>query len=135
MSTHKVIAAIKAESLEQVWHETLDHWEDAEAQDRQRVYAWASGLRDQFVDHLIEVDDDEELIFAIALRYIELRCHWQMLNTQLNYQMFRRGECSPELQMRSSTLSQLIERISPFITDEDTARIGEFLLAPVSEAA
>lgn len=131
----EIQAALTADTLEKEWADTLAHWEDATAVELHRTRAWVTRIRDEFFDHVTDVAEEEELIFAMALRYIELRSHWQMLNTQMNYQMFRKGTCSMELQMRGSLLSQLIEQIVPFVDAEDTNRIGELLLSPATVAS
>ena len=37
---------------------------------------------------------DYQIEFSVAVRYIELKSHWMMLNTRIQYELFRRGEDS-----------------------------------------
>jgi hypothetical protein len=92
-------------------------------------------VRANFLSHLDDVgDDSEELLISVALGFIEMKSQWQMLNTQINYQVFRKGEANTYMTYKSSLLSVLVDAIGQFLTPEDLEKIQEFLLNPTATA-
>ncbi len=131
------IASLQAEltgdELQQYWASCLDEYKEATLEERAKLLSWVHNLRDGFLSHAADIDDEEELLVSVALSYIELKSKWQMLNTQVNYQVFRTGEAKPELMFKSSLLSVIVDTIGKFLTTEDITKIQEFLLNPTAE--
>lgn len=126
-------AALMSTTIEEYWQSCLSEYVIANNEERNSLLAWIQGIRDGFVAHAGDIDDDEELLISVALSYIQLKSQWQMLNTQINYQVFRTGEARPNLTFRSSLLSIIVDEIGKFLTDDDLVKIQEFLLNPTAE--
>lgn len=125
--------ALYDDELEQYWTSCLNEYEDV--RERATLLEWVREIRNDFITHATYIDDPEDLIVSVALSYIELKSKWQMLNTQINYQVFRTGEAPTYLIYKSSILSIIVDVIGKFLSDEDLAKIHEFLLHPTTESS
>lgn len=68
---------------------------------------------------------------VVAVRFIELKSHWILLNTQINYKLVSKGEVDMSLAYRASLISQLLEALEHLIEPEDIDRIIDFLSEPL----
>jgi hypothetical protein len=125
---------LHAPDVETAWKQTIESFTNGAPQDRLDLAEWIMGIRSRVIAHADDVEDEEELRISVALGYIELKSHWQMLNTQINYQVFRKGAADQYLLHKSSLLSVLVDKLSSLINPEDLQKIQEFLLNPTAEA-
>ena len=114
------------------WKETLMGWEGATRQQVADVITWVAAQRDQFLTAVRDINDPETLDMVVAVRYIELKSHWIMLNTQINYVSASGGEPSMSLMYRASLITGLLEMLERMIDEDDIERIISFLTEPVS---
>lgn len=127
---HEVLHSAK---IEEAWKMSLDAYQEGTAQDRLDLAEWIINVRANFLAHVEDVGDEaEELLISVALGYIEMKSQWQMLNTQINYQVFRKGEANVYLTYKSSLLSVLVDAIGTLLTPDDLDKIREFLLSPTA---
>ncbi|TAE24286.1 MAG: hypothetical protein EAZ92_13460 [Candidatus Kapaibacterium sp.] len=126
-------STLTGSELEQYWASCLEEYTEASSEERATLLAWVHHVRDGFLSHAADIDDEEELLVSVALSYIELKSKWQMLNTQVNYQVYRTGDAKPDLMFKSSLLSVIVDAIGKFLTDDDIIKIQEFLLNPTAE--
>ena len=124
-------AALNAPDLVQNWRDTLAEWPDATPDETREVFGWAISLRDQFLEAAREIDDPETLDMVLAIRYIELKSHWILLNTQLNYSMVIKGYADQSVVYRASLVSQLLAVLEQLIDDTNRDRIIAFLTEPI----
>jgi hypothetical protein len=130
MNFEELRSALNDAELEQSWTSCLENYTEATPEKRVELATWIMAERDAFLHRAADVDDDEELIILAALGYIELKSQWQMLNTQINYQVFRKGEADVDLTFKASLLSSVVAKIGSFLTEEDLMKIQEFLMNP-----
>jgi hypothetical protein len=130
MNFEELRSALNDIELEQSWTSCLENYTEATPEKRVELATWIMAERDAFLHRAADVDDDEELIILAALGYIELKSQWQMLNTQINYQVFRKGEADIDLTFKASLLSSVVATIGSFLTEEDLVKIQEFLMNP-----
>lgn len=124
-------ASLLDPGIEATWTDCLSGWVEATAAERQAVLDWAKGLREEFLQVARDVDDPDEVDYALAIRYIELKSHWIMLNTQINYQTVHRGGAGQELLFRASLISLLVLAIEPLLKSADIDKITDFLAEPI----
>jgi hypothetical protein len=126
--------ALHSAEVEELWEICLEayHQDNTSQQDHIDLAKWISSVRTNFLAHAEDVgdEDSDELRTSLALGYIEMKSRWQMLNTQINYQVFRKGEANITLTYKSTLLSILVDKIGGFITAQDLQKIQEFLLNP-----
>jgi hypothetical protein len=93
-------------------------------------------IRDEqgsFAAALREIDDDGEIATVLAINYIELKSRWIALNTKINYQTFRTGQCETVDALCASATSLLLQQIESLIDQRDIDKITAFLAQPVSQ--
>ncbi len=135
MTVQRLREALESNAVEEMWKSSLDAYQEGTPQDRSDLAQWIMDVRANFLSHLDDVgDDSEELLISVALGFIEMKSQWQMLNTQINYQVFRKGEANTYMTYKSSLLSVLVDAIGQFLTPEDLEKIQEFLLNPTATA-
>lgn len=118
-------------SLNTQWEEVLDHWTSAAPSERKAVHAYVSGLRNRILRSLLDIDTSDELRRGLAIQYVEMKCHWTMLNTQIQHQTARHGEADDDLIYRASCVSLIIERLEPLLSQEQVDTLTAFLAEPL----
>jgi hypothetical protein len=88
--------------------------------------------REEFLESLQNVCDDDDLKVLIACRYIEQKSRWLQWNLSMNYKMLMTGTYDGELALKACALSFLLGRIEPFIDPESLDRINDLLNEPLA---
>lgn len=128
----KIEQALLNPELETQWQSVIDSM-DISDQKKASNLAWVRALRDDFLRIARDVTDESELYTVLAVRYIELKCHWIMLNTQIQYQTFRRGMADQNVVIKASLTTSMLSEIEPLIPQDDIDNINRFLSEPVSK--
>jgi hypothetical protein len=118
-------------SLDEQWEEVLDQWEGAAPSERKAVQAYVSGLRNRILGALLDIDTEEELQRGLATQYIEVKCHWTMLNTQIQHQTARDGGPDEDLLYRATCVSLIIQSLEPLLSQERIDNLTAFLAEPL----
>jgi hypothetical protein len=118
-------------TLDAQWEEVLDEWAEAAPSERKAVQAYVSGLRNRILRSLLDIDTDEELQRGLATQYIEIKCHWTMLNTQIQHQTARNGEADDDLIYRATCVSLIIQSLEPLLSQERIDDLTAFLAEPL----
>jgi hypothetical protein len=118
-------------SLDQQWEEVLDQWEGAAPSERKAVQAYVSGLRNRILGALLDIDTEEELQRGLATQYIEMKCHWTMLNTQIQHQTAHDGGPEEDLLYRATCVSLIIQSLEPLLSQERVDNLTAFLAEPL----
>lgn len=113
------------------WEEVLDQWTDAAPSERKAVRAYVSGLRNRILGALLEIDTNEELQRGLATQYIEMKCHWTMLNTQIQHQTAQHGAAKDDLIYRATCVSLIIQSLEPLLSQERVDNLTAFLAEPL----
>ncbi|MCW7463207.1 hypothetical protein [Leptospira limi] len=100
---------------------------------KNKIHLWFDSMIHQFLDILDDVEIKEELSVLIFSKYVELKCYWKQLNTQIQYQNFNTGEADPNLIIKASLTTYILIALEPLIHDEDLNEIQEFLTKPIRE--
>ena len=133
MSTEQINNALRSTQLTAEWEESRQAIEGVSPEAQASALAEIIALRDEFLKVVEEIADPEEITVSVAIKYIELKSHWIMLNTLLNYQTFRRGECDPEQMLRASLASRLLQSIENLVDRKDLSTITKFLAEPINK--
>lgn len=118
-------------ALEDHWHETIEQMVD-DGDTHDELFEWIEHIRDDFLDFCDVVEDDEELRQALHDRYINLYSRWKLENTRMQYQAVNAGGPDPEVIVKGSLLTSVLERIENLIGGQITAQIEDFLTDPES---
>lgn len=102
-------------------------------QNKKNIQSWFDSVIHQFIHILDDVEVKEELSVLLFSKYVELKCYWKQLNTQIQYQNFNKGEADPELIIKASLTTYILIALEPMIHDEDLNEIQEFLTKPIRE--
>lgn len=118
-------------SVEEKWDEVLDHWSDAAPSEREAIWAYVSGLRNRMLDGLMEMGSLKELERGLAIQYIEIKCHWTMLNAQIQHQTTQNGRPEESLIYRATCVSLLLQVLEPLVNKERVEGVTSFLVEPL----
>lgn len=130
-SLHDHIKEALREGLDTQWQKVLDSWKGAAPSERKAVKAYVSGLRNRILRSLLDIDTREELQRGLATQYIEMKCHWTMLNTQIQHQTARDGEAEEDLIYRATCVSLIIQSLEPLLSQERVDNLTAFLAEPL----
>ncbi len=130
-SLHERIDGALRGALDEAWDEVLDEWRSAAPSERKAVRAYVSGIRNRIVRALLEIDSKEELERGLATQYIEVKCHWTMLNTQIQHQTARKGTPDEDLIYRATCVSLIVQRLEPLLSQERVDALTAFLAEPL----
>lgn len=128
---HDRIEEALRDGLDAQWEEVLDEWEGAAPSERKAVQAYVSGLRNRILRSLLDIDTSEELQRGLATQYIEMKCHWTMLNTQIQHQTAREGGAEEDLIYRATCVSLIIQGLEPLLSQERVDNLTAFLAEPL----
>ncbi|MFO8100381.1 MAG: hypothetical protein R6T83_12265 [Salinibacter sp.] len=117
--------------LDEQWDEVLDQWTTAAPSDRKAVRSYVSGLRNRMLRALLAIDTEEDLRRAVATQYIEAKCHWTMLNLQIQHQTARQEDLDPPLLYRATCVSLIVQQLEPLLSQEHADRLTQFLAEPL----
>ena len=118
-------------TLDDQWAEVLDEWQGAAPSERKAVRAYVSGLRNRILRALLDIDTEEELQRGLATQSIEMKCHWTMLNTQIQHQTARDGGAADDLIYRATCVSLIIQGLEPLLSQERVDNLTAFLAEPL----
>lgn len=130
-SLHDHIREALREGLDTQWQDVLDSWKGAAPSERKAVNAYVSGLRNRILRSLLDIDTREELQRGLATQYIEMKCHWTMLNTQIQHQTARDGEADEDLIYRATCVSLIIQSLEPLLSQDRVDNLTAFLAEPL----
>jgi hypothetical protein len=122
-------------ALEQELEGCLAAWTNATSAEVGETRSWIQSQCHDFIELAGEIDDSEELELSIAVRYIELKSHWMMLNTKIQYSLFHAGEAPEVIMFRASLVSHVVGALEQLLTPTDIERITRFLAQPISRGA
>jgi len=122
----RVEAALQ-DRLEQQWEEVLDQWTEAEAAERKAVWTYAANLRDRILNALLAAGSHEALKRCLAVGYVEMKCHWTMLNTQIQHQTSQNGRPDGPLIYRATCVSLIVQALEPLLSREHVEGLTGFL--------
>lgn len=127
---HEQIEQTLRDDLNDQWAEVLDHWDQGENAQKRAVMAYVSGLRNRMLRGLLEIEQKEDLVRAVAIQYIEMKCHWTMLNTRIQNQTTSEGQASDDLVYRATCVSLIIQALEPLLTQDRVDNLTTFLAEP-----
>ncbi|MGP1271723.1 MAG: hypothetical protein ACTS22_00150 [Phycisphaerales bacterium] len=114
--------------------DTLLNWEATEQQVDDAI-TWVLGLAHD-VDRVVgSIDNDEDAMINLAVKYIELKSRWIGINNYVNYTMMRGDRPNDADVLRGAAVSQLLATIEDCISPSDIETITEFLAEPIGHAA
>jgi hypothetical protein len=121
---------LSTERLESEWREVLSEIDDesVKTESIERTFV----LRDEYLNEVEAVTEEEDFNYVTAIKYIELKSKWIMLNTEINYRLYSRGEIRISLACKSSLLSCLLASIEQFVDQRDIDAITDFLSNPIA---
>lgn len=128
---HERIREALRGTLDRQWEDVLDEWDSAAPSERKAVQAYVSGLRNRILGSLLDIDTEEELQRGLATQYIEMKCHWTMLNTQIQHQTARDGGAEEDLIYRATCVSLIIQSLEPLLSQERIDNLTSFLAEPL----
>ncbi len=132
-AVHAVIRQLLLDGLDEAWDEVLDSWTQATPTERRAVRAYVSGLRNRVAKSLLDIRDMDELEYSIAIQYIELRCHWTMLNTRIQNQTAD-GRPDERLLYRATCVSQIVDALESLLPSDSIDRLSGFVAEPLRHA-
>lgn len=124
--------ALTDSELENGWRETVDSMIDDEGTATD-LMNWVEEYRDEFLELTEDVQDPDEIRTSLILRYVEIKSHWMMLNTQMQYQAVNTGGAEPEIMVKGSLISHLLEELEQFLDEEEVEKLTDFLSQPMDK--
>jgi hypothetical protein len=120
------------DSLEEQWEDVLGQWSGAAPSDREDVRAEVTELRDRVLEGLLAIDSRDEFKRGLALGYVEMKCHWTMLNTRIQHQTAQSGRPEEPLIYRATCVSLIVQALEPLISREHVEGLANSLAEPLS---
>ncbi|MEM0982454.1 MAG: hypothetical protein AAGI17_00735 [Planctomycetota bacterium] len=96
---------------------------------------WLDEQRKHLIFVFEQVDSPEDRDMLLAINFIELKSRWIAFNTELNYQVFKKGAPDVATQQRAFGTSLLLATVEPLLSSGDVDQITQFLAEPVNRAA
>ncbi|TGL21930.1 hypothetical protein EHQ46_08825 [Leptospira yanagawae] len=136
MELHFIKDKLTNHSFTRSVSENLDDWVigfEQNQEQKKQIQSWFDSVIHQFIHILDDVEVKEELSVLLFSKYVELKCYWKQLNTQIQYQNFNRGDADPDLIIKASLTTYILIALEPMIHEEDLTEIQQFLTKPIRE--
>ncbi|EOQ87601.1 hypothetical protein LEP1GSC202_2378 [Leptospira yanagawae serovar Saopaulo str. Sao Paulo = ATCC 700523] len=136
MELHFIKDKLTNHSFTRSVSENLDDWVigfEQNQEQKKQIQSWFDSVIHQFIHILNDVEVKEELSVLLFSKYVELKCYWKQLNTQIQYQNFNRGDADPDLIIKASLTTYILIALEPMIHEEDLTEIQQFLTKPIRE--
>lgn len=127
---------LKNESFTRSVSENIEDWRkgfDMSKKEKDQTLIWFDSLINNFLKVLEDIEDEEELRVILFTKYVELKCNWKQLNTQIQYQNFNTGNADSHLIIKASLTTYILIAIEPLIHEDDLNEIQQFLTKPIRE--
>ena len=132
LDVEKLKETLVSDELDEKWDEIIeDHLDDKAEQII--LSNWVQDYRDEFLELIEDVQNREEIAQSLRIRYIEIKCHWMMLNTRMQYQAVETGSPSQNLMVRGSLISHLLEKLEQFLETDEIEELANFLSQPMAK--
>jgi hypothetical protein len=115
--------------LEADWRKALNE-AGLPADDRESLLLEVRNTWRDLLRVLTDVDDETERARTLVNAYIEERSRWLLINTQLQYQMFRDGRPDIRRSNRAMLISRFAEFLEQFMDAGEIEVINRFLASP-----
>ncbi|MCR9141957.1 MAG: hypothetical protein NXI24_06875 [bacterium] len=115
--------------LESDWRSALNEG-GLSADDREGLLLEIRNTWRELLRILRDVDDEHERGRALVNAYIEERSRWLLINTQLQFQMFRDGRPDLRRSHRAMLVSRFAEFLEQFLDPGEIEVINRFLAKP-----
>jgi hypothetical protein len=89
-------------------------------------------LRDRILDSLLSIDTVDELRRCLAVGYVEMKCHWTMLNTRIQHQTAQNGRPDEPLIYRATCVSLIVQALEPLLSRKHVEGLADFLAEPLA---
>ncbi len=119
--------------LEEEWDEVLGQWSSAAPSERKAVRSDVTELRDRVLDPLLRIDTLGGLKRGLAVGYIEMKCHWTMLNIRIQHQTAQSGRPEESLIYRATCVSLIVQALEPLLTRKYVDNLASALAEPMAE--
>ncbi|MFO8233421.1 MAG: hypothetical protein R6U20_12235 [Longimonas sp.] len=117
--------------LDEQWKTVLSEWDGGTTAQRRAIRAYVSGVRNRIVQTLDDLEEVNEIRQALAVQYLEMKCHWTLLNTQIQSQTARDGVPDEALMYRATCVSLIIQAIEPLLSQERINTLTQMLAEPI----
>jgi hypothetical protein len=101
--------------------------------DFKETKVWIEKIISDFLELVRDIEDTSELSVTMFTKYIEFKCFWRQLNTQIQYQNFKTGTANTTLIGRASLTTFVLSAMEPLISQSELAEIQDFLMKPINE--
>lgn len=132
-AVHAAIRRLLGDDLDAAWDDVLSTWTGANAEARTAVRADVDGLRNRVLRSLIGTSTMDELEYGVAIQYVELRCHWTMLNARIQHQTAQ-GRPDDPLLYRATCVSQIIDALESLLPPESVDHLSAFVAEPLRQS-
>lgn len=117
--------------LEEQWTEVFEQWTSALPAERRAVRTEVSDLRDRLLDGLLDLGSVERLHRTLALRYVEVKGRWMVLNTRIQDQASQKGRADEALLYRAVGVGLILQALDPLLDREHLEDVGDVLAEPL----
>lgn len=126
------IEAALGDPLEEQWTAVLDEWSDGTPSERRAVRASVSRSRDRVLDRLRPLRSLEELERGLALGYVEMKCRWTRLHTQIQHRTIQDDQVAGSLLYRTACVSLIVQALDPLLIRESVEEVASVLVESLS---
>jgi hypothetical protein len=128
---HSVIHEALEAPLDEQWDTVLGDWDGGSTAQRRAIRAYVSGFRNRIVQTLDDLEEVDEIRQALGVQYLEMKCHWTLLNTQIQSQTARDGAPDEALMYRATCVSLIIQAIEPLLSQDRIDTLTQMLAEPI----
>ncbi|QDV06146.1 hypothetical protein Poly30_16510 [Planctomycetes bacterium Poly30] len=124
-------AALVSSDIEKSWATIMRDLPEDSSAAANELQSWIESVRDETVHLIDDISSLDSSSLHLALRLVELRSQWAMLNTRLNFKMMKGEPYDTPMAFRGSLLTTVTEVIENALPQDDIDVITRFLGNPV----
>lgn len=132
MDVEAVIAGLRDPAAIEQGAQALAAWgDDADPKKVQYTLSWIGQVRRELADLCELIGNEDDVSMIVAVKHMEFKAHWIMLNTRVNYSLMSGEGFNEGDAFRGAVLSLLIDELEPHLPEKHVEAFHAILAEPL----
>jgi hypothetical protein len=115
------------QNLDKAQHKEIAMGTTLDPKSKQRLQLEFEAYRTTFLKGMDDIEDEEDMAYYVAIKYVEVKAHWIQMNLRLNYQAVLKGSADQYMLVEAALLSHFLSLVEPHVDHKQLSLINDLL--------